>query len=255
MANAVVPNMNREFQSVMDKLSARLDKLEAGPSGGGSSKRRSRSRSRGRAPAPPPRKRKSRSRGRGQPVTQFNRPMRSGAPALGTITLRGREVTQGNPGAVKTAGGHTFVVNPTIKGDGYAPSQLNGLAKLYSQVSFKSLVIEWEPMCGTTTSGAVTLAATCVNTTGQTLTEAFALSATPNVTGPVWGKQRLVVPRQYLNQKRWFPIHKDTASQVDGEQAEIVIWLNVGNTTDVVTYGRVWVSYTVEFSGFASQTA
>lgn len=174
---------------------------------------------------------------------------------MGTIRLRSTGVAGASFKCSKSEG-HVFTPAPVTSGSSWAPPELNALAKIYSQFAFRSLRLRYEPLVGTTTSGGVTIAVTADSNGSGTLTETVVLSTSPNVTGPVWSEKSLVVPVQYLNQKKWFPICKDQAT-LDaqmGYQVLIMYWLNVANTSDDVTYGRLWLEYEVEFSGFGIQS-
>lgn len=244
--------MDRKLQSSIDRLASRLSRLEVrgrgrGRGRGRQTRRRSRSRSRSRTRVNPPVNLP------GPSITQRNT-SRNTTFALGTMRLR----STGSlyvPDDIKGPVGRAFSPYPTYKGDGWAPPELNALAKIYSQVSIKALKIRWEPMVGTTANGAITIAATGDNHTGTAITEAGVLSTSPNVTGPVWAEKTLVVPQHLLNQRKSFPVYKDvtTLNAADGVGVVIMIWYNVPKTTDAQPYGRMWAEYEVEFSGFGVQ--
>lgn len=247
LVNAVVPNMDDQLSKAIQRLNSRMSRLEmAGTSGrgrGGGGRGRSR-------------RSRSRSRQRGTVVAPMARSRPSTAMAgLGRIRLQGDEVLDWTTEVTGSSGGNVSLTPAWgAKGTNQsgAPAQLKALATLYSQYRYVKLRARYEPMCATTSNGAFSMAFDNAGqqTTTTTFAESTVLRTVPNVSGPVWKQSTLVCPKPMLISKNWFRVPEIATSAAGDDQIELMWWFNVSTTTSKTVYGRIWLYYEIEFTGF-----
>lgn len=240
--------MDNQLSKAIQRLNDRMSRLEmSGASGRGRGRGR-----RGRGG-----RSRSRSRQRNQVVAPIARAGPStSAAGLGRIRLQGDEVMDWTTEVTKPDGA-IVSLTPAWGTSGTnqsgAPVQLKALAALYSQYRYTKLRARYEPMCATTSNGAFSMAFdTCGQTTSAyTLTESMVLRTIPNVSGPVWKQSSLVCPKPLLTSKNWYRVPETATSTVGDNQINLMWWFNVNTTTTKTVYGRVWLYYEIEFTGFS----
>lgn len=215
-----------------------------------SSRRRSRSRSRARSSNIP-------AGYGGGPVS--SRVNLASEGALNQTRIRARElVATIVVEAGKNQFGNLVTVGPNpTKNALNAPPQLAQMAKLFEQYSVEQWVVEWEPMVGTTTSGAVSMCVVPADNRKdpEALLDAGFIAATqPNVSSRVYAPCKLACPQAYLHAKKWWPISDVTDVQTDFGVIPAACYILVETSAPKdagITVGRVWVNYTVHYQGFS----
>ncbi|UHK03278.1 MAG: coat protein [Hangzhou tombus-like virus 2] len=230
----------RSLEAEMAEMRKQLAALSVRP-------KQQRSRSRGRS--------RSRSRNRGgMPAAQTSGPSRSTASASFTrgahiVRVSGHEPVRkiiAKQGKTETI---DFVdVNP---GNTVLGPELHALSKIFSQYRPVKLRFTYEPMVGTTVGGGVTMGLTAPNHKGNLKAFSDIAAMQPNVSGPLYQKRSLVIPKSMLDEKRWYEIDKE-AVENDGSPV-ILCWCvdSDANSSDKA-YGRLWVEYEYLFQSFRS---
>lgn len=133
---------------------------------------------------------------------------------------------------------------------------LANLAKAFDLYRWLSATLEYRPLVGTTTAGAVALGFDWSAKTAQVKedgrlymvgapTRDNVLACTPCYDGPVWQRGvRLVLPSDKLQQKRWYDASK---ADVETHPGYVTV-ISTGTTKDAVV-GEVWLHYRVCLAG------
>lgn len=117
------------------------------------------------------------------------------------------------------------------------------IGTLFQQYRILEFELDYEPMCGTTTNGAITIGVYAQGGEAKELNESLALTMQPNVTGPLFQRSRLALPKRYTTEKRWYDVGIHEAP------ALLLVWVNCDATSTEKTYGRIWCRYRLEFQG------
>lgn len=203
-------------------------------------------------------RRRSRSRSRNNNKREFVAPVATSRKSnMGKVTM------QGNMGSCQVSGSEVasivkmtksttsvdvkYGINP---GHDTSSAQLKAMASIYSLYRFTHWSAEWEPMCGTTTNGAVMLAF-APDVSGLVVDYATVARAQPNITGPLFSQHKIVCPPNYYNEKRWYQVAKEVTP---GKDTENPVWLLMDLQSDSSSedrsLGRLRITYSVVFEGF-----
>lgn len=266
-----------DLRKEINDLKSLIGNLQLGNGGRGVS-RRSRSRSRGRGsgtratnnnnPTNNNGRRNSRtrnnSRSRNIPGAYMGGPSSSGSGnnfsarlTMGQVHTRARELAGTYTAkAGKSSGGYVIDVRVGQKGYFYSMgAQLNKLALMYEEYTFQSVKFFWEPLVGTTSAGAITIAIAPTDirktsTTADALTEAIVVSTQPNKTGRIFERVAITVPNSYLHQKRWWPItNGDQTPEVGSYPASVIFWVDHAAPANDTPLGKFWCEYSVTLQG------
>lgn len=225
-----------KLRSQLGNLNARLSQPQRGRRSG-RSRSRSRSRSRGGGP-----------RNALPAASTSNASNRTSFGSVRTgVVIRGHEMVR----AVKVPANKSSMTdyidcNP---GNTSLGEELTAMAKLFTQYRPVSVVIEYEPMCGTTTNGSFTIGVQPWNSESLLTTYARIAICQPNASGNVFIRHKVTVPAAFLKQKNWYKV--DAASTDDAENpVAIGWWVDCDSSTSERTLGRVWIRYEYEFQGF-----
>lgn len=235
------PKPQRNVAKEVEQLRKQLAQLNARLAGPSSSRRSGRSRSRSR----------SRSRGGGPrnrlPAANADSTPSVSAPARGRkglpgVTVRGHEMVRTVKLARQSSSGGDWInVDP---GKTTIGAELSAMAKLFSQYRIKSLVFEYEPLCGTTTNGSIVLG--LVPTTANAPALAFDTVSImqPNKTGQLFARHSLTVPRTFLVEKTWYDLSSEDSP------CTLAWWVDGDSSDQERSLGRIWARYEYEFQGF-----
>lgn len=235
------PKPRRDVGKEVEQLRKQLAQLNARLAGPSRSRRTGRSRSRSR----------SRSRGGGSRNALPAAAASSGGSRIAKvqssrarpgITVRGHEMVRTvKVPKDKSSGGDWIDVNP---GKTVIGAELSAMAKLFSSYRVVSLVFEYEPLCGTTTNGAIVMGlSTDVVSAPSPTFEAVSVMQ-PNKTGPLYARHALTVPRSFLVEKAWYDL--------DPEESPCLLewWVDADSASSERSVGRIWARYEYEFQGF-----
>lgn len=196
-------------------------------------------------------------RGRGRGQTQIPAAYQQSMPSratmsgssLGVVTIKGRELlTTVKIPANKTSFGATYGINPL---NDYAPPQVKAMGSLYSMYRLNWYQVEWEPICGTTTNGAVTMGVSPnAPNAPSSVTLANTARCQPNVSGPLYTPHRISFPKNYLNEKRWYEIEKQSSYAATEDPCVLYFYMDTDSTTNERSMGRLWANYSYVFEGF-----
>lgn len=170
--------------------------------------------------------------------------------ANGTVTLSGREpIWTVTVKANKTSENLTVGINPL---QDYAPPDVSAIGKLYQM--YKPLYIRYayEPMCGSTTSGAITMAVTQNGSTDAgTLTQASVARCQPNCMGPLYATHKLSAPPRYLREKEWYETERTSSTTSATEDPiMLLVFVEADSATNDRVFGRIYMEYSYTLSSF-----
>lgn len=227
-----------QLRQQVSKLTTSLANPQRGRQRGGRSRSRSRSRSRGAGP------RNMLPAAVGGAASSR---MIAGAGGVGVIVIPGHEiVTTIKVNANSSTATGYIDCNP---GAGNSGAELQAISTVFTQYRPRSIWYEYEPMCGTTTNGAIVmgLVPNSKASAPKTLSEVSVLQ--PNITGPLYVRQRLTVPQSFMREKNWYDITKDASEQ---QESPVVLayWVDADSGSTTRTLGRIWAHYSYEFQGF-----
>lgn len=254
MSKKTVQQEINELRSMIGQL--RVSRNRGASSGTPSTRGRSRSRGRGRG------RNRSRSRSRATPAAYGpGQSSSSGAMGgtMGLTTLRARELVytvkvKANTTSVPIA----FSLSPSeLKGHAHVCPQLSRLAQLYEQFRFLTVRVEWEPLVGTTSAGGYILGVQPTDSRGpQDITGASYVAALqPNTQAQNYVRTALNVPKSFLKALNWYAIgNKDSAAELSNCPGFISGWCDVTSSAAEQVVARIWMTYEVEFRGFAVNT-
>lgn len=132
-----------------------------------------------------------------------------------------------------------------------APPHMQAIAKAFVDYRIDLFRVRYEPMCGTTTNGMITLAFAPTNkaTTGWTAEDIAALQ--PNVSGPLFQPHTITCPIQYLREKNWYPVLKGNEETSDANTpACLCVAIEGDSAENKRTFGKLWLDYEVVYLGF-----
>lgn len=233
-------NVAKEVEQLRTQL-AQLNSRLAGSSSRRSGRSRSRSRSRSRGGGP------RNSIPAAQASVQSSRGgMRQGGSFPG-VTVRGHEMVR----AVKVAANKSSVgdfvdINP---GHTSLGAELSAMAKLFTQYRVVSLDMEYEPLCGTTTNGAIIICASPSSHTEPKPSFEEVSVCQPNKTGPLYSKMKVTVPKSFLVEKVWYDVDATTSVFAEAP-CFLQWWVDCDSSTSERSLGRIWIRYVFEFQGF-----
>lgn len=137
--------------------------------------------------------------------------------------------------------GGKFFLTP----DGF--TWLKSMSKLFERYRFHSLLIEYRPLVGTQTAGAITFAVEWViaGSPDKTKTRQVIASFTPCMDGPVWNAMNLRLPANQLQSRPWYSVQPGS-DPLEGGPGTLWWQYNVPPATDS---GEFWVTYDVTLQG------
>jgi len=170
----------------------------------------------------------------------------------GMVRERGSDRIQGAGGerVVTTAAAAAVTVFELFMAPGLAGAanqfpRLNAMANLYSEWRWVACTIRYKPICGSTTTGRIAMAATYNPASDVTATSIGELLETmPHVDGSVWRNHSLIVPCGRDNfQLNWYPCSVALAtSDADATVPfAVIVGTDLGLAASVGTLELDWI--------------
>lgn len=169
-----------------------------------------------------------------------------------------RKARKGGPGTAGMADGEIRLSRLELVGD--VPVQggkwllspgsftwLSTVSKPFERFCFESLALEYRPLVGTTSAGAVTYGVAWEKEPSSPLTRAKIAALTPVQDHPVWQSSRMPLAPKLLRSRPWFQVAQ--TESLDSYPG--VVHANY-NARPAAPQGELWVRYTIRLQGTAS---
>lgn len=164
-----------------------------------------------------------------------------GRPGEVTITRRSRLVDVTGATTADSSGGVLL-----------APEKLNwldSLSKSFDRYRWDSVVLEYVPGVGTTTSGFVAYGMDWGLPVSSTLKpdRDQVLACTPVVDNPVWQRSKFWLPKDQLQSRKWYSLDIDITKDPLDACPGSILWHTTSRTAG--TLGEIWIEYRVTLQG------